>query len=171
MARKKRKKAEQFHFEPSPEWVVLLIPNEGMFRAAVEHDPMLLDTAMQQHVLLASPVTLLALLKAMAHGWQQENRARSVQLIVEHSRTLQQQLKAFITQWRKLHGQLNGTVVAFNQFTTTYQTTILPVIQQICDLDGTINAQEYDLSRTPPLQNPKPIEDLLTQAEEHLTES
>ena len=133
------------NFEPSPEWVVLFIPNEGMFRAAVEHDPLLLDQAMQQHVFLASPVTLIALLKAMAHGWQQENRANSVHLLIKYSDTLQQQLKAFIVQWRKLHGQLSGSVVAFNQFTATYQITILPVIQQICDLDEIINAEEYDL--------------------------
>ena len=53
----------------------------------------------------------------------------------------------------------------------TYQTTILPVIQQICDLDGTINADEYDLSRTPPLQAPKPIEDLLSSNDDHLVEN
>lgn len=159
------------NFEPSPEWVVLFIPNEGMFRAAVEYDPTLLDQAMQQRVFLASPVTLIALLKAMAHGWQQENRARSVQLLIEYSNTLQQQLKVFITQWRKLYGQLSGSVAAFNQFTVTYQTTILPVIQQICDLDETINAEEYDLSRTPPLQAPKSVEDPLTQNEEHLAEN
>jgi len=159
------------NFEPSPAWVVLLIPNEGMFRAAVEHDPTLLDNAMQQNVLLASPVTLLALLKAMAHGWQQENRASNVQLIVEHSRTLQQKLKAFSTQWHKLHGELSGTVTAFNQFTTSYQTTILPVIQQLCDLDGTINAREYDLSRASPLQTPKPIEDLSVPTKENIAEN
>ncbi|GHO72597.1 hypothetical protein KSD_03680 [Ktedonobacter sp. SOSP1-85] len=158
------------HFEPSPEWVVLLIPNEGMFRAAVEHDPLLLDTAMQKHVLLASPVTLVALLKAMAYGWQQENRARNVQSLVEYSHTLQQQLKAFIIQWRKLYGQLNGTVGSFNQLTMIYQKTLFPVIQQICDLDGTINADEYDLSSTPPLQASKPVEDVLSPTEEHLAE-
>ncbi len=45
------------NFEPSPAWVVLLIPNQGMFRAALEYDPTLLDSGTQQHVLLASPIT------------------------------------------------------------------------------------------------------------------
>jgi DNA recombination protein RmuC len=148
------------NFEPSPAWVVLLIPNEGMFRAALEYDPTLLDSGTQQHVLLASPITLLALLKAMAYGWQQENRARSVQQIIEHSHTLQQKLLAFLMQWRKLHKELSDTTTAFNQCIATYQTAILPVIQKICDLDGTIDADQYDLSRTPPLRVPKPIEDL-----------
>ena len=78
------------------------------------------------------------------------NRAHSVQQIIEYSHTLQRQLKAFITQWNRLHGQLSGTLGTFNQLTATYQTTILPVLQQICDLDGTTNANEYDLSRIPP---------------------
>lgn len=159
------------HFEPSPEWVVLFIPNEGMFRAAVEYDSQLLDAAIQKNVLLTSPVTLLALLKAIAYGWQQEKRASNVQLIVEYSHTLQRQLKTFIIQWNRLYGQLSGTVGTFNQLTTTYQTTILPVIQQICDLDGTINTNEYDLSRIPPLQAPQPIKDLPTSIEEQLAEN
>jgi DNA recombination protein RmuC len=74
-------------------------PNEGMFRAALECDPTLLDSGTQQHVLLASPITLLALLKAMAYDWQQDNRTRSVQQIIEHSHILQWGLLAFITQW------------------------------------------------------------------------
>ena len=156
------------NFEPSPAWVVLLIPNEGMFRAALEYDPTLLDSGTQQHVLLASPITLLALLKAMAYGWQQENRARSVQQIIEHSNTLQRELLAFITQWRKLQRELGDTTTAFNQCTTIYQTTILPVVQHICDLDGTINADEYDVSRTPPLRAPKPVEDLAALAKEEV---
>ncbi len=156
------------NFEPSPAWVVLLIPNEGMFRAALEYDPILLDNGTQQHVLLASPITLLALLKAMAYGWQQENRARSVQQIIEHSNTLQRELLAFITQWRKLQRELSDTTTAFNQCTTIYQTTILPVVQHICDLDGTINADEYDLSRTPPLRAPKPVEDLAVLLKEEV---
>ncbi len=71
--------------------------------------------------------------------------------------------------WRKLLVRM--LVGAFKRFTMTYQTTILPVIQQICVLDGTINADEYNLSRTPPLQAPKPTEDLLTPTEEHLAEN
>ncbi len=130
-----------------------------MFRAAIEYDQSLLDSSAQQHVLLASPITLLAVLKAMAYGWQQENRARNVKRFVEHSHTLQQALGAFVTQWRTLQKELSDTTTAFNQFTTIYQTSILPVVQQICELDETINADVYDLSRTPPLRAPKSIED------------
>src|SRR5258708_10750403 len=154
------------NFEPSPGWVVLLIPNEGMFRAAVEYDRTLLDSSAQRQVLLASPITLLALLKAMAYGWQQENRARSVQQIIEHSHTLQRELLAFVTQWRRLQKELSDTTIAFYQLTTIYQTTMFPVVQQICDLDGTINTHASDLSRTPSLRAPKPIEDLPVLAKE-----
>src|SRR5262245_16662151 len=119
------------NFEPSPAWVVLLIPNEGMFRAALEYDPTLLDSGTQQHVFLACPITLLALLKAMDYGWQQENRAHSVQQIIEHSHTLQRELLAFVTHWRTLRKALSDTTAAFDKLTTIYQTTMLPVVQQI----------------------------------------
>jgi RmuC family len=146
--------------EPSPTWVVLLIPNEGMFRAALEHDPTLLDTAMQRHVLLASPITLLALLKAMAYGWQQEKRAGNVQQIIEHSQDLHTELRNFVTEWKKLRGELRGTTSAFDRCTTIYQHSIFPVVQLICELDGTGDANEYDLSGMSKLRAPKQVVDL-----------
>lgn len=139
------------HFEPTPAWVVLLIPNEGMFRAVLENDPSILDDGTQQHVLLASPITLLALLKAMAYGWQQENRARNVQQIIQHSHVLLQKMGEARKQWLDLHKELRGTTSAFNQLMKTYQTTVLPVIQQICDLDGTSAGSAYDFSSVQPL--------------------
>lgn len=148
------------NFEPSPAWVVLLIPNEGMFRVALEYEPSLFDSGMQYNVLLASPITLLALLKAMAYGWQQENRARSAQKTIEHTHTLQRELLAFIGQWQKLHKEVGDTVTVFNLCMQTYQTNIFPAIQQICALDETTDADKYDMSRTLPLRPPKPLEDL-----------
>lgn len=164
------------HFEPTPAWVVLLIPNEGMFRAVLEHDPSILDDGTQQHVLLASPITLLALLKAMAYGWQQENRARNVQQIIQHSHTLLQKMGEFRKQWLNLHKELRETTTVFNQLTVTYQTTILPVIQQIRDLDGTISTSLYDFSSMQPLVGPQNIEEaaflmMEERAETHMVSS
>jgi DNA anti-recombination protein RmuC len=148
------------HVEPSPTWVVLLIPNEGMFRVALEYEPTLLDTAIQSHVLLASPITLLALLKAMAYGWQQEKRAGNVQQIVEQSQALHEELRNFVTGWKKLRGELRETTNAFDQCTTIYQNTIFPIVQLICELDGTSDADEYDLSSMPKFRAPRQVLEL-----------
>jgi DNA recombination protein RmuC len=147
------------HVAPSPAWVIMLIPNEGMFRAALEYDPTLLDTAIQRHVLLASPITLLALLKAMAYGWQQEKRAGNIQQIIEHSQVLHEELRNFITEWKKLRSELRRTTTAFDQCTAIYQNTIFPVVQLICELDGTGNADEYDLSGMAKFRAPKQVLD------------
>ena len=148
------------YVEPSPTWVVLLIPNEGMFRVALEYEPTLLDTALQRHVLLASPITLLALLKAMAYGWQQEKRAENVQQIIEQSQALHEELRNFVTGWKKLRSELRETTSAFDQCTTIYQNTIFPIVQLLCELDGTGDANEYDLSGMPKFRAPQQVLEL-----------
>lgn len=129
---------------PSPAWVVLLIPNEGMFRAALEHDPTLLDTVIKQHILLTSPITLLALLKAMDYSWKQEKLSANTQQIIEQSQYLHEALQRFVTEWQSLRNELGQVSTALNKCMTTYQQILFPIVEQICTLDGT-DAAQYGL--------------------------
>ena len=101
----------------APPLVVLFFPNEAMFRAALECEPNLFDFGTKQNVLLASPITLIALLKTVAYGWSQENRAQSVQQIVNESQSLYKELSALRTQWETFRGTLNRTITEYNSLT------------------------------------------------------
>jgi hypothetical protein len=96
----------------------------------------------------------------MAYGWQQEKRAGNVQQIIEHSQDLHVALRDFVTGWRKVRNELRGTTTAFDQCTAIYQNTIFPIVQLICELDGTDDADEYDQSSMPKLRAPKQVVDL-----------
>jgi DNA recombination protein RmuC len=136
-------------YQPTPEIVVLFLPNEATFRAALEQDPTLIDLSIQQNVLLASPLTLIALLKTVAYGWSQENRARSIQQIVNQSQTLHEELVKFADQGNKFRSRLDETVGEFNQLANAYNTKVLPVIKQLRALDSTLPNKDKVLQVSP----------------------
>lgn len=132
------KKEYWLQFHASPAVVILFLPAESMYRAAVEADSALLISGLQQPVLLASPTTLIALLKAMSYGWSQERRAQSVQQIVEYSHVLQRELLGLGSAWSKLRKELDETEQAFLAVRQAYNEKVLPVVAQIQALDDTL---------------------------------
>ena len=135
-------------FQATPPLVVLFLPSEAMLRAALEVEPSLFDIGTRQNVLLASPITLIALLKTVAYGWSQENRARSVQQIVNESQSLYKELSALRTQWDIFRGTLNRTITEYNSLTKAYMTKVFPIVQRIRDLDGTLGKDDSILQVT-----------------------
>jgi DNA recombination protein RmuC len=163
------KKAYWKQLQPGLELVILFIPNEAMFRAALQYDFGLLDLANEKHVLLASPVTLIALLKAIAYGWSQEERAQHVQQIVDHSKELHKELEGWLRQWQTLKKAIQTTSTEFNRVANRYETQILPLIHALGALDSTLQIKEkaFELKPLQPLTNtseeeserPKPLEE------------
>jgi DNA recombination protein RmuC len=123
------------HASFSPEFVILYLPTEAMYRAALEHDAKLFDYGMDYKVLIASPMSLLALLKVIAFGWNQQARTQNVQQILEHGQRVRRSLVQFCDQWQLLRKHLDETIKAFNQVATSYSQTVLPDLEELRRLD------------------------------------
>ncbi len=99
----------------SPEFVVLFLPGEPFFSAALEHDPELIADGAERRVLLAGPTTLIALLRAIAHGWQQEEMAQNAAAVARIGRELFDRLVGLNEKFGALGRRLDGAVDAYNQ--------------------------------------------------------
>jgi DNA recombination protein RmuC len=126
-------------FPYSPDFVVMFVPNEACLTAAFETDPSLLDYAIQQHVLIASPVTLLALLKAVAFGWQQTQIAESARTIASQGRELYQRMVTFVEHLAALGKSINRTCEDYNKAVASFEHRLFPAARRL---------QESGLSET-----------------------
>jgi len=112
--------------EGAPDFVVLFLPGEHLYAAALEADPTLIEDAMARRVLIATPTTLLALLHSVGYGWQQERVAESAQAISDIGRDLHGRLIKLSTLIATLGKRLNSTVVAYNETVGSYEARVLP---------------------------------------------
>jgi DNA recombination protein RmuC len=101
-------------FGEAPEFVVLFLPGEIFFSAALQHDPELFEFGAEHNVILASPMTLMALLKAVSYGWQQEQMAESAQEIGRLGKDLYKRLSVYGGHIEKLGKQISKTVDTYN---------------------------------------------------------
>ena len=108
-------KAYWAQLESAPDFVVLFLPGEHLYGAALEVDPALIEDAMARRVLIATPTTLLAMLRAVGYGWQQERVAESAQAISELGRELHGRLVKLSGMLSTLGKRLNSTVAAYNE--------------------------------------------------------
>jgi DNA recombination protein RmuC len=119
-------KAYWASLEGAPDFVVMFLPGEHLYGAALEADPSLIEDAMARRVLIATPTTLLALLRAVAYGWQQERVAESAQAISELGRELHSRLVKMSGLLATLGSRLNSTVRAYNETVGSYEARVLP---------------------------------------------
>jgi DNA recombination protein RmuC len=112
--------------DSAPDFVVMFLPGEHLYSAALEADPGLIEDAMSRHVLIATPTTLLALLHSVGYGWQQERVAESARAISELGRELHGRLVKLSGLLATLGNRLNGTVRAFNDTVGSYEARVLP---------------------------------------------
>ncbi|MBK8267617.1 MAG: DNA recombination protein RmuC [Planctomycetes bacterium] len=126
----------------SPEFVVMFMPGEVFFAAAVGEDPELLQDGMGQRVLLASPTTLAALLMAIRYGWQQQQVAENSEKIAEAGRELHERLCKFAEYLDKIRGGIEQAAKAYDQAVGNWESRTLPSARKLKDLDAAAAGKE-----------------------------
>jgi DNA recombination protein RmuC len=137
-------------FEPSPEFVVMFV-DEGLFRAALDHDPALFDTSIRNDVVLATPSTLIALLRTVAYGWQQETVAESAREVNRLGRELHERVGVFLGHFDKVGRSLDTAVRAYNEAVGSMQSRLLATARKFPEhgADGGELPDVRQLERTP----------------------
>ncbi len=126
-------KAYWVGLDTTPDFVVMFLPGEHLYGAALEADPALIEDAMARRVLIATPTTLLAMLRAVGYGWQQERVAESAQAISDLGRDLHGRLVKLSTLVATLGSRLNSTVKAYNETVGSYEARVLPAARRFAD--------------------------------------
>ena len=109
----------------------MFVPSEGIYHAALAADPTLLEYGVGQQVLIATPTTLIGLLRAIHYGWRQELIAESAREIAETGRELHRRLAVFAEPFAKVGRQLGSAVTAYNDAVGSFDRRVVPQLRRI----------------------------------------
>jgi DNA recombination protein RmuC len=142
-------KAYWQQFSPTPDFVIMFLPGESFYRAALERDPALLELAPRQRVHIASPTTLITLLRAIAVGWREAEVAENARAIERLGRELYERLATMTDHFVTLGKRLDGAVQAYNQSVGSLERRVLVSARRFV---------EHGVGSDKELEVPPPIE-------------
>jgi len=127
-------KAYWDQFNPTPEFVVLFIPGENFFSAALEQNPNLIEEGVQRGVILSTPTTLISLLKAVSYGWRQEKMAQNAQVISDLGKMLHERIAIFSSHMSDLGKHLGQSIQSYNKAVGSLESRVLPATRKFREM-------------------------------------
>ena len=155
-------------FPQSPEFVVAFLPGEAFFSAALEHDPELLEFGVERRVILATPTTLIALLRAVAWGWKQELVSTNAKEIRDLGKALYDRLRGLAENFTEVQRSLTRTTVAFNRTVGSFESSVMPAARRLRELGASTGDEIVSL---PPVDTTPRSLHLLAEATEQVEET
>jgi DNA recombination protein RmuC len=134
-------KAYWDQFDSAPELVVMFLPNEAFFSAALSEDPTLIEAGVAEKVIIASPTTLIALLRAVHYGWQQQEIAANASQVAELGKEIYERLCTMGEHFDKVGVRLKGAVEAYNSTVSSLETRVLSTARKFPGLAVQIKAE------------------------------